>query len=692
MRPFFHLDHPHKKIEPGMAENIQEIYGNYLVKLVLQALQPAVGQPATTVTDNAQFQKTVIDPGWNMIPVPLRVRGRDKLRWDDFLRDLRKHVYGVSAGKIGFQSDLETRIANHVGVFFSTSPSRPVPPPLPNPEPMEESPSETRRKNSAAAPPMAAPVSSSNPKKKPTPSSGSTSNVAGNGPEIAVGIDLGTTYSVVAYIDGHGRPTTIPNAAGDLITPSVVLFEEGSTVVGKEAVQAAAMEPHKVAVCVKRDMGKPHFSRPINGEKLPPEVISSVILRSLKADAERKLGFPIRKSVITVPAYFDETRRQATIDAGKLAGLEVLDILNEPTSAAIAYGYQIGFLDRAGHTKDQKMMRALVYDLGGGTFDVTIVEIQENSFRAIATDGDVLLGGKDWDEKIIEYAAESFQSQFGQDPREDPQTLQEMWASAELVKKTLSERPKATMYVSCQGQRCKVEISREQFEDITSDLLGRTQTTTEIVVRQANLRWNQIDKVLLVGGSTRMPQVQKMLEDLTGKTPERSISADEAVAHGAALYAELILRRQGKINADPHFSVTNVNSHSLGIVAIDPLTNRKKNQVIIPKNTQLPKQVSATFRTHKANQSNIAIRIVEGESERPEACNQVGVCVVNGLPATLPKGWPVTISYRYAEDGRLEVTAQVKGQSGSTLAEFQRENRLSSEDIHLWSQYVHAVS
>lgn len=225
----------------------------------------------------------------------------------------------------------------------------------------------------------------------------------GQRPPLAVGIDLGTTYSVIAYINHHGQPTSIPNSNGDVLTPSVVLFGDDGTVVGKEAVLAAPLEPDKVADCVKRDIGSKHYRSPINGELLPPEVISGFILRRLKDDAERKLG-PIKKAVITVPAYFDETRRRATMDAGLLAGLQVLDIINEPTAAAIAYGYQAGFLDRSGALRDDKTIRTLVYDLGGGTFDVTLVEMSNQSFKALATDGDVLLGGKDWDEKLVELA------------------------------------------------------------------------------------------------------------------------------------------------------------------------------------------------------------------------------------------------------------------------------------------------
>jgi molecular chaperone DnaK len=511
------------------------------------------------------------------------------------------------------------------------------------------------------------------------------------GPGVAIGIDLGTTYSVVAHLDAHGRPISIPNSVGELLTPSVVLFEDGGVIVGKEAVQAAAMEPDRVADCVKRDMGSKAYRRKINGEFLPPEVISSFILKSLKGDAERKLG-PVKKAVVTVPAYFDEGRRRATMDAGKLAGLEVLDILNEPTAAAIAYGYQLGFLDPKGNTPKDQPLRVLVYDLGGGTFDVTIVEIQGRSFKALATDGDVCLGGKDWDEKLIGIAAEQFKAQYREDPRDNPVSLQELWLAAETAKKTLTERPKAAIYVNHLGSRLKVDVTRAQFEEATAALLGRTRTTTEIVVRQAGMKWADIDQVLLVGGSTRMPMVGRMLQELSGKVPERSISPDEAVAHGAALYADLLTHGKGKSAGPPKFAITNVNSHSLGILGIDPTTQRKRNHVLIPKNTPLPYTVTKVFPTSKANQSSVLIRVLVGESERPEACTEVGTCTIRDLPPELPAGWPVQVSYSYEANGRLHIAARLKGHQAGVKTDFFRDNSISDDELTLWVEYVAAES
>lgn len=504
--------------------------------------------------------------------------------------------------------------------------------------------------------------------------------------EPVIGIDLGTTYSVVAFLDHQGRPTSVVNSSGDILTPSVVLFDPDGTVVGKQAVLGAAMDPGRVAECAKRDMGSKHFRKPINGEMLPPEVISSYILRSLRSDAERKLG-PCKKAVITVPAYFDEPRRRATVAAGRLAGLEVLDILNEPTAAAISFGYQEGFLDREGRIKDEKPIKVLVYDLGGGTFDVTVVELSGQKFTALATDGDVRLGGKDWDEKIIEIAAKRFQQQHGQDPRTDPECLQELSQAAELAKKTLTERPKAQLYVNYQGTRFKTEITRQEFEEATNPLIERTRTTTEIVVLQKGLSWDEIDKVLLVGGSTRMPSVATMIKQLTGKDPDRSVSPDEAVAHGAALYADMLLQKLGMGVGKTEFSVTNVNSHSLGIVGIEPGTGRRVNAVMIPKNSTLPRTAGRRFKTAKINQPNVRVTVLEGESEMPEACTEVGTCVVRNLPPNLPAGWPIDVKFYYHENGQLEVSAKLSGHDAAEVTtEFIRDNSLTDDDLMLWAE------
>ncbi len=504
-----------------------------------------------------------------------------------------------------------------------------------------------------------------------------------------VGIDLGTTFSAVAYLDALGRPTTVPNSAGNLITPSVVLFGTDGIVVGEEAVQAAALEPEQVAVCVKRDMGAKHYRKPVGGEHLPPEVVSSYILRKLKADAERRLG-PIRHAVITVPAYFDEPRRQATVSAGKLAGLSVLDILNEPTAAAIAFGYQEGFLARGGPAGG-KPTRLLVYDLGGGTFDVTVMEVGGDNFRAVATDGDVQLGGRDWDEKLVNLAAERFIAEHREDPRTNPESLYDLYRASEQAKRTLSERDRATLVVTHVGTRFKTTVTREEFEEATRPLLERTRATTEIVLLQSGLSWDDIDRVLLVGGSTRMPTVARMLRELTGKEPDRSISPDEAVAHGAALYADLTMQKRGLGNGHTQFSVVNINSHSLGVVGREPATGRRVNAILIRKNSPLPAKARKRFKTARDGQRSLVVRVVEGESEEPEACTPVGQFKVRDLPPGLPAGWPVEVSYRYEENGCLRVSARVVGHQVEATTEFVRDNSLSDDDLLLWGQRLRAA-
>jgi molecular chaperone DnaK len=647
-----------------MAGNLWELYQQHGLQVISAALKQVEGKSPGVLIDADEYRRQVVEPAWAALPAPLRMVGRERLRWEEVFLNLRTEVFEIGDGKIRLRPDSAALILGRMKKSFQAGERRPASASVPPPLPARES-----------------------PRKAPASPAGQAATDRAQAANIAVGIDLGTTYSVVAHLDAQGRPCSIPNAAGDILTPSVVLFENGGTVVGKEAVQASALEPARVAECVKRDMGAKAFRKKINGEAIPPEVISSFILRSLKADAERKLG-AVRKAVITVPAYFDETRRRATMDAGRLAGLEVLDIVNEPTAGAISYGYHLGFLSKDGRLASQRPLRILVYDLGGGTFDVTIVEIQGTSFKALATDGDVSLGGKDWDEKLVDLAAERFFRQFGQDPRQDPISLQELWLAAETAKKTLSERPRATLIVNHLGRRLKVDVTRQEFEEATFALLGRTRTTTEIVVRQAGLSWSAIDKVLLVGGATRMPMVTRMLVEVTGKPPEQCISPDEAVAHGAALYADLLLHERGMVPGAAAFSVTNISSHSLGIVGTDPKTGRRRNHFLIPKNTPLPHAVTRVFQTHKPNQRSVAIRVLEGESERPEACTQVGVCTIRDFPAYLPKGWPVQVSYAYERNGRLQVSARLKGQETAVTTDFIRDNSLPEHDLMLWAVYI----
>jgi molecular chaperone DnaK len=637
-----------------MPFSLSDYFQKQGLRVIESALKAVDAKPASYLRDEHHYRMQVIQPAWGALPVSIRMlMKRQVQRWDELLLSLRDVAFDLSGPTVRLRPDGMALVAARVKHHFRAAVPAPAPPP-----PAEEV-------------PLAEPVYPPEPARDAGP---------------AVGIDLGTTYSVIAHLDAQGRPESLLNADGERLTPSVVLFGEDGTVVGKQALLGSALEPDRAAICVKRDMGAKFFRHKVHGESLPPEVISSFILRSLKDDAERHLG-PVRRAVITVPAYFDETRRRATMDAGRLAGLDVLDIINEPTAAAIAYGHQIGFLDRDCKLVGDRPLRALVFDLGGGTFDVTIVEIGPGRFTALATDGDVNLGGKDWDEQLVAIAAERFRGQLGDDPRENPQSAQELWLAVESAKRTLTERARAVVYLNHLGKRGRVELTRQEFEEATLPLLERTRMTTEIVVRQASLVLADIDRVLLVGGATRMPMVVRMLEELTGKAPDRSISPDEAVAHGAALYAA-VLAPSGPAEEAPSFTVTNVNSHSLGILGTDPETGKKFNKVLIPKNTPLPHTRTKKFQTFRHGQRAILIKVLEGESDKPAFCTPIGVCTIRDLPPDLPQGWPIQVSYTYQSNGRLHVEARVKGHDAGVTIEFERENSLPDDELETWSHLI----
>ncbi|HZZ72932.1 MAG TPA: Hsp70 family protein [Pirellulales bacterium] len=542
---------------------------------------------------------------------------------------------------------------------------------------------------------------------------------------IAVGIDLGTTISASAWVQANGRSAMIQNRQGDILTPSAVLFEDQAILVGKEALKARSTHPDRLAELVKRDMGSPFYSKPILGNQIPPEAIQACILRQLQDDAAQMLKAPF-EVVITVPAYFDDKRRRATAEAGEMAGLKVLDIVSEPTAAALAFGEELGYLTPSGLA--QNRMRIVVYDLGGGTFDVTLVELAPGDFRAIATDGDVRLGGHDWDQRLADYAAEQFIKMHRDDPRLDAKSLAMLLTEAEEAKINLSGQRTARMRVEHGGQVLDVDVTRDQFEELTRDLLRRTSHTTAQVLRTAGWKWNEVDKLLLVGGSTRMPLVRRMLQEQSGLNLEHAVHPDEAVARGAALYAQhLLSRRQvaeaaaaakpaapsqatraAEINpADPPnmvkppaasppaaapppplLSVTNVNAHSLGVQGIDVQNGRAKNVILIPRNSALPARKTKKFVTKVAGQKNLIVPVLEGESSVPSACLQVGRMVVPNLPLDLPQGSAVLVTFEYGENGRLSVRVQLPGSGLERRLELENESALSPEQTAKWRQVL----
>lgn len=510
-----------------------------------------------------------------------------------------------------------------------------------------------------------------------------------------VGIDLGTTYSAIATLDDRGQPITLPNRDGEMLTPSaVLLMDDGQAVVGQAALDYSQESPDRVATLIKRRMGLDDFGRAVAGRTCRPESLSAIILRKLVQDAELRLG-PISKAVITVPAYFDETRRKATHDAGRIAGLEVLDILDEPSAAALAYSFQR--VTTGGKLTDKPQV-ILVYDLGGGTFDVTLVKLMPKRFQTLAIEGDVRLGGKDWDDRIVNHVAKAFIEKFAEDPREDAQSLSMLHAAAERAKRTLSKVEQASVTVNHAGRKLVVPISRKEFETLTRDLLTRTRLTAQQVLKQAGLTWDQVDRLLLVGGSTHMPMTGAMLKELCGKEPDNSLAVSEVVARGAALHAGIVaakseeaskLLETGVVAALADVVEISVNAHSLGIEVRGD--NEKINDKLIVKNTQLPAASSRVYYTVAENQQRVRVRVMQGEASQADACIGIGECWIEGLPPNLPKGAPVQVRCEVQSNGLVDVMALDMTSGRMARAEIHRTTGLSDEEIEREAAWVRGL-
>ena len=500
-----------------------------------------------------------------------------------------------------------------------------------------------------------------------------------------VGIDLGTTFSAIAHLREPAQEEIIPNAESERITPSVIMFEDDLVTVGKIAKQNASAVPENIVEFVKREIGKPkgEYSRAFGDKEYSAEELSALILKKLKKDAEDYLGEEVTDAVITVPAYFKDAERQATRIAGEIAGLNVLQVVNEPTAAALAYG-----IDQ--HGSDQTVF---VFDLGGGTFDVTIMKVSGSKLEMIATNGDHRLGGKDWDDKLITYVAETFESEHGEDPLMDPHAYQEIQLSAISAKESLTQRQKARIRCSHNGKSSNVEVTREKFEELTADLLERCNALCGVVLSEAEMTWQDIDTVLLVGGSTRMPMVRDMVTDISGKEINpMEVNPDDAVALGAALQGTLrqieevitgtsettteedipdaVKERFIAPSGELAIEVTDGATHNLGTVVQNSADSKPFNHVMIAKMTSVPCDVTEQFGTLQPNQSSALVQVIQGLEEGQEEDDMIefehhklGECTLE-LPPNLPEGSPIDVTYQYNLDQTLEVTA--KGPDGRT--------------------------
>jgi molecular chaperone DnaK len=469
----------------------------------------------------------------------------------------------------------------------------------------------------------------------------------------AVGIDLGTTYTAVALVDEYGKPVILKNADGQVTTPSVVFFDPPNYTVGETALQSTITDPERVVQFIKRFMGQPGYRVNIDGSEYSPEFVSALILRKVVKDAEMELGEDIDCAVVTVPAYFTEQQRHATMEAGELAGLKILQIINEPTAAALSYGIQ----------RRSQNKKVLVYDLGGGTFDVTVLDCQVNDFNVLSVGGDHRLGGKDFDDRIVGYVMDKIKEVHGVDIAGDVELEAEMRLKSEAAKRQLTGRQMVPISLKVpdptgagRSLPVKIEVTREAFEEAASDLLARTEMLLESVLAKANLEWEDIDEILCVGGSSRMPMVSKMLESLSGKKPLLH-DPDECVAKGAALQAALKMQELNGIT--PEVTVGHVLSHSLGIAVMS--NGKPVIDHIVPSLTRLPTlQKREGYTTTTDGQTIVQIRIYEGESNDPASYGKgpIGVFNLDTTPAR-PKGQPkLSLEFRCDENGRITALAK----------------------------------
>ena len=479
-----------------------------------------------------------------------------------------------------------------------------------------------------------------------------------------IGIDLGTTNSVVAVMEG-GKPTVIANAEGSRTTPSIVGFSKtGEKLVGQLAKRQAILNPDKTIASIKRHMGE-DYKKNIDGKDYTPQEISAMILRKLADDASNYLGEKVTSAVITVPAYFNDAQRQATKDAGKIAGLDVLRIVNEPTAAALAYGLE-----------KEKSEKVLVFDLGGGTFDVSILEIGDGVHEVLSTSGDTHLGGDDFDQKVMDWICEEFQKQEGIDLRGDKQAMQRVKEAAEKAKCELSSVMETNInlpFITADANGPKhldLNLTRAKFEDLSRDLLNRCKVPVENALKDAGVSKSDIDEVVLVGGSTRIPAVQQLVKEYTGKEPNQSVNPDEVVAVGAAVQAGVLA---GEVKDIVLLDVTPL---TLGIETLGGVMTP-----LVPRNTTIPVSKSQVFSTAENNQTAVDIHVLQGERPMASDNKSLGMFRLDGIPPAM-RGLPqIEVTFDIDANGIVNVSAKDKATNKEQKITITNSSNLSEQDI-----------
>jgi molecular chaperone DnaK len=474
-----------------------------------------------------------------------------------------------------------------------------------------------------------------------------------------VGIDLGTTFSALAVLNAIGKPEIVPNADGERLTPSAIFFDEESSDiirVGVEAVNSRHLNAERSVRWIKRYMGDANYRKNVDGKDWTPVELSALILKKLKQECSAEHG-EISDVVISVPAHFDEARRKATMDAGTMAGLNVIGIVNEPVAAALYYA-----------TTREVSGKVLVYDLGGGTFDVTIMDVKGHQMDIVCSQGDHALGGIDFDQKILEMLEKSYKEKFGAELITSDEDRAKYEDEAEDVKKTLSRRKTAKKMLYGSAGNLKVEITREMFEQAISSLIARTDILVEVALEEAGIEPSGIDKVLSVGGSTRIPLVQQRLEKKFGFAPETAVNVDECVALGAALHAGLAMLREkpdvvpaGVSSGLNDINLTDVCNQSYGTICapVDKETGRRavQNRIILNKNTSLPCEASQMFYTMTKGQTEVEVTITQGEDTAPEYVNKIATHKFE-LPPDRPAECPIKVTYSYDVNQRMHCSFQ----------------------------------